>query len=180
MTYKEKRKIYMAKYLAEHRDKVLEYKARYRVKNRKKILEDGRKYGKLHRERISEYLAKRRLEPLFRLKANLKCRTRNAFRRINMNKPAKTEELLGTDYMTVKKHIERQFTKGMCWDKLGGEIHLDHIIPLSSAKDSNELIKLCHYSNLQPLWAVDNFRKHDKLNFEVNKPFDDEERMGED
>ena len=97
-----------------------------------------------------------------------------------MNKPAKTEELLGTDYMTVKKHIERQFTKGMCWDKLGGEIHLDHIIPLSSAKDSNELIKLCHYSNLQPLWAVDNFRKHDKLNFEVNTPFDDEERIGED
>jgi hypothetical protein len=29
--------------------------------------------------------------------------------------------------------------------------------------DREELLKACHYSNLQPLWATDNWHKHDKL-----------------
>ena len=41
-----------------------------------------------------------------------------------------------------------------------GDWHIDHIIPLSSAIDEKTLIKLCHYTNLQPLWALDNLRKN--------------------
>lgn len=41
--------------------------------------------------------------------------------------------------------------------------HIDHKIPLSSAKDEEELKKLCHYTNLQPLWAIDNIKKRDKI-----------------
>ena len=37
--------------------------------------------------------------------------------------------------------------------------HIDHIIPLSSAKSEDELIALSHYTNLQPLWAMDNLKK---------------------
>jgi len=40
-----------------------------------------------------------------------------------------------------------------------GKWHIDHIIPLSSATSKDELLKLCHYSNLQPLWKVDNLQK---------------------
>ncbi len=45
-----------------------------------------------------------------------------------------------------------------------GKWHIDHIIPLSSA--GNDLVKLkelCHYTNLQPLWAIDNIMKRDKI-----------------
>ena len=44
-----------------------------------------------------------------------------------------------------------------------GEWHIDHIIPLASAKNEKELIKLCYYRNLQPLWAFDNMSKSAKI-----------------
>lgn len=31
--------------------------------------------------------------------------------------------------------------------------HVDHIIPFDSAKIEQEVYSLCHYSNLQSLWA---------------------------
>jgi hypothetical protein len=51
----------------------------------------------------------------------------------------------------------------MSWEKFGKYIHIDHIIPLSSAKTEEEIYKLCHYTNLQPLWAEDNLKKSNKL-----------------
>ena len=50
----------------------------------------------------------------------------------------------------------------MSWDN-HGEWHIDHIIPLSSAKDEYEFFKLCHYTNLQPLWANENYKKGKKI-----------------
>jgi hypothetical protein len=54
------------------------------------------------------------------------------------------------------------FTEGMCWENQG-EWHLDHIIPISSAQTEEEIFKLNHYSNFQPLWAEDNIKKGNKI-----------------
>lgn len=43
-----------------------------------------------------------------------------------------------------------------------GEWHLDHIKPISLAQTEQEVIKLCHYSNFQPLWAKENMSKGNK------------------
>ena len=71
---------------------------------------------------------------------------------------------LGCTPSELKFYIEKKFQPGMTWDnwKIGGW-HIDHIVPLSSAKNEEEIMKLCHYSNLQPLWAIDNLKKADKL-----------------
>jgi hypothetical protein len=62
----------------------------------------------------------------------------------------RTEELLGGTFEEIKIHFESLFTEGMSWDNRS-EWHIDHIIPLSSGKTEEEMIKLCHYTNLQPL-----------------------------
>ena len=66
--------------------------------------------------------------------------------------------MLGCDFADLKHHLESQFTEGMTWDNRN-LWHIDHIIPLASAKSAEEVVKLSHYTNLQPLWAKDNMRK---------------------
>lgn len=48
----------------------------------------------------------------------------------------------------------------MSWDNRE-DWHIDHIIPLASANSEEELIALCYYLNLNPIWAHDNMSKSD-------------------
>ena len=152
---------------------IKEYRKEYRKANKEKIKEKVKEYKKANKEKIKkqilEYINKRRkIDPLFKMKGNLRNRTFKAFRNKGYNKNTKTQDMLGVDWEVCKSHIEKQFTKGMTWSN-HGEWHLDHIIPLASANTEQELKKLCHYSNLQPLWAVDNLIKSDKINGQQNR-----------
>lgn len=72
-------------------------------------------------------------------------------------------DVLGCDTATLRQHIESKFTEGMRWDKFGLYlIEIDHIVPLSSATNESEMLKLAHYTNLQPLWYYDNRKKYNK------------------
>ena len=73
--------------------------------------------------------------------------------------------LVGCSNDELKTYLEKQFAPGMTWENYGVHgWHIDHIIPLSSARDDVERLKqLCHYTNLQPLWAEDNRRKSNRL-----------------
>jgi hypothetical protein len=74
--------------------------------------------------------------------------------------------MIGCVPKQLKIHIENQFTDNMSWDNYGlFGWHIDHIVPLSSAKTEEDLYKLCHYTNLQPLWAKDNWSKSNKLDY---------------
>jgi hypothetical protein len=71
--------------------------------------------------------------------------------------------VLGYTADELKVHIERQFAKGMDWHAvLAGKIHIDHIVPVSAFDiDSEDEVRACYaLSNLRPLWAKDNVRKH--------------------
>lgn len=78
-------------------------------------------------------------------------------------KKSRTYKILGCSFDFFLNHISSQFTEGMSIEKLGKEIHLDHITPISSASTEEEIIRLNHWSNFQPLWAKDNLLKRDKL-----------------
>jgi hypothetical protein len=77
-----------------------------------------------------------------------------------LNKKVNSSALLGCSHDEFFKHIESKFKNGMSWDNMS-EWHLDHIVPLSWCSTNEELFIYSHYSNIQPLFAVDNIRKSD-------------------
>jgi len=102
--------------------------------------------------------------PIRKLRSRLRVRLRKFFNYKGYKKKSSTEEILGANWKTVESFMEAKFVDGMNWDNIG-EWHIDHIIPLSSAETEQETIKLCHYTNLQPLWAFDNISKGNRLDW---------------
>lgn len=103
-------------------------------------------------------------ESMFKLEKNLRNRLNDIFREKGLIKKNRFIEFLGCDIIFFKKYIEGKFLDGMTWDnKNFNGWHIDHIIPLSSAKTVEDTYKLCHYTNLQPLWGKDNMIKGSKI-----------------
>lgn len=153
--YYKKNKEKAKEYYQNNKEKIKEYSKN----NKEKITEQKKEYRKNNKERRNEYLTnKRNIDPLYNFKSILRGRTYKAFKSKSWNKNSATEGMLKCDYITAYKHIENQFTEGMSWDN-HGEWHIDHIIPLAIANNTSELEILCHYTNLQPLWAGDNLKK---------------------
>ena len=166
------------KYREENKEKIEAKHSLYRKNNRKVLSERNKKYyqdniekirlkhniySKLNMPNYSKYVKKRKkVDSLFKLTLTLRCRTNEAFRLMGYKKGTKTEKVLGASFKVVKKHLEEQFKEGMSWEN-HGVWHIDHIIPLSSAKTEFELHILCKYTNLQPLWAKDNLSKGNKI-----------------
>lgn len=129
---------------------------------KKQKLEQTRLYKKsktFKRHRNSLEKNRRNIDLQYRMIGNLRSRCRKAF--LGFYKDKTTKKLLGCSLQELQDHIMSQFQFGMTMHNYG-EWHLDHIIPLSSAKDKTELEILCHYTNLQPLWAIDNLIKSNK------------------
>lgn len=99
-------------------------------------------------------------DEVFRFNCNIRSNIYSAFKRgkNQFNKNANTEFILGCTIEYFTNYIQSKFTKGMTL-KNHGEWHLDHIIPLASANTEEDIIKLNHYTNFQPLWAFDNLSK---------------------
>lgn len=134
----------------------------------KGFLEKNRTYQKENKEKLRQYhldkYYKYKSNDLYRMKIALRARIKNHLKVLGIRKWTKTNDILGCDYDTCKKHIESLFLEGMSWDNHSMHgWHVDHKIPLSLAKDQSQLIELCNYKNLQPLWAGDNLSKGNKL-----------------
>ncbi len=99
---------------------------------------------------------------LYKISLNVRNRVNTYLKSKNIQKRNKTFDIVGCSPEFLKEHLESQFINGMSWNNRG-EWHIDHIIPVSSAKTEEEFYKLCHYTNLQPLWAEDNLKKYNKL-----------------
>ena len=65
------------------------------------------------------------------------------------------------------KTYEYNYKEKWDWDYLKN-VHIDHIIPISTAESEEEIIKLNHYTNLQLLKAEDNIQKSNKLDWRLD------------
>jgi hypothetical protein len=81
---------------------------------------------------------------------------------------ASWESLVGYTAAELKKHIERQFTEGMSWENMS-EWHIDHIVPIAAfvfdSYESDDFKACWSITNLRPLWASENVRKHASRNY---------------
>ena len=171
----EKRKDYFKKYRETHKEERKLYRDTHKSE-RKKWLEENKEkvriqktiYEKEHREQINRRRRERRkTDSLYHLKESVRNLIYKSLIRTNFPKQEEAEIILGISVKEFKKYIENKFQEGMTWNNYG-KWHLDHIIPISSAKTKEDVYRLCHYTNFQPLWAEDNIRKSNKM--PVNLP----------
>ena len=169
--HSQKKQEYNNKWFSKNTD----YYKKYYKKNEKKFLEHRIKFTNLNPEYNKKYYFNNKTyysdyvmfrynnDSLYKLSHNIRNRIRTFIKSKNITKNNPTFNIVGCTPEYLKEHIEKQFKEGMSWELMGKHIHIDHIIPLSSAKTEEEIYNLCHYTNLQPLWAEDNLRKSDKI-----------------
>ena len=100
-------------------------------------------------------------DSLFKFNYSIRGVVRSAFKRGckgKFKKSDKSENILGCTLQEFIEYLQSLFTDGMTLEN-HGEWHIDHKIPIASAKTEGDIIRLNHYSNLQPLWAKDNYSK---------------------
>ncbi len=149
-------------------DKRKQYVKEYYLKNKNKILKYSKDYFKTNKETKQKknnerYNKRRKDDPVFKLRGNVRRNILGFLKRKGFKKNCRTHDILGCSFDDFKTYLESKFEDWMNWEnhgKYNGEINygwdIDHIIPQSSAITENDIIKLNHYSNLQPLCSYIN------------------------
>jgi hypothetical protein len=145
---KERRRLHSIKYREDNKDKLKFQKEEWRKKNKVKVKEQKRRWNKLEKEN----------NVLYNLSQLISASFRKSFRRNGFSKKSKTVEILGCSFEELKNYLESKFETWMKWENKGlynGEFNygwdIDHITPISSAETEEDVIRLNHYTNLQPL-----------------------------
>jgi hypothetical protein len=147
-----------------------EYRKAYYQKNRERILDNAKKYGKKHAAERREYSKKyqkerRESDELFRLRQDLRNLFGAMYRKNGWSKECRTKKLVGCTFEEAKAHLEQTWFENYGTPYNGEPVHIDHIVPLATAKTNEEAERLCHISNLQYLKPSDNMSKQDKLDW---------------
>jgi hypothetical protein len=183
---KEEIKERTKKYSNDNKDQIKENKHRYYTENLEmfkykcrewyeKNKDNKLKYDKNYRKENRELITAKKLiykknrmlnDPKYKLSYSIRRTISDSIRRFNYTKKSKTFEILGCSFEEFKLHLESKFEHWMSWDNYGNpkdgvyEINktwdIDHIIPLATVKTEEDVIKLNHYTNLQPLCSYTN------------------------
>ena len=164
-------------YKDNNKDREKEYSKEHYIKNKIKILASNKEYreknpniSKTYWENNKHYLIPKNIEtqsnrmkidPIFKLKQNTRSLIYTSFKRAcngKFNKSQRTQNILGCTIDEFIIHLQSKFVKGMTLEN-HGEWEIDHIKPISLALTEEEIYELNHYTNLQPLWRVDNRKK---------------------
>ena len=157
MAHREQKLAERKTYALTHQEEISARKAAYYAANRAKKVAYFKAYN----------VARRSLDLNFRLAHNLRTRISRAI--IKGQKSGSAIRDLGCTIPEFRVHIERLFKDGMSWENYG-QWHLDHIRPLRSFDLTNreKFLQAAHYTNYQPLWALENMIKNGKLETSVS------------
>jgi hypothetical protein len=182
-THKEKRKISQKQYCEKNKEavkkrkqdyyvkknkEIKEYKKKWAHKNKDKIVKRQLEYRKNNREKLNLYHTNRKKEDIeYRVLCSLRIRLCQALHR--NKKSDHTMNLIGCSTNELVKFIESHFSCGMSWENYGtgnGKWSIDHTRPCSSFDLSipEQQEECFNYSNLRPMWNIDNFKKNSLYN----------------
>ncbi len=175
----EYRKEYNKNYWIENSDELKEKNKERYYENQEAYLLQKKEYYSNNREimvsRSVNYAINRlKVDPIYKFRINTRSSILKIFKDNGYTKSKKTEEILCISILEFVNYIESKFEDWMTWENRGlynGELNygwdIDHIIPISSGNTEEEIIKLNHYSNLQPLCSkVNRDIKRDRLDYE--------------
>lgn len=140
---------------------------KYRNSENGKAKKKAFKQTSTYREQQRLYESTRLInDDLFKLKKRIRDRTTKFIKAQGFKKTSTFAEYIGCTTQKLREHLQSKFTEGMTWETYGhgiGKWTIDHIVPLAIATNESEMYKLCHYTNLQPMWYLDNILKADKV-----------------
>ena len=161
-------------YYKENREHTKTKSAKHYSLNKDAKLKYQKEYAENNRENRNLYTRNRcKTDNLFRMKCSIHGMISRVFRDKNYTKKSRSHVIIGCPYEFLLSYLESKFESWMTWENKGlysGELNygwdIDHIIPLSSAINESELLKLNHYTNLQPLDSYINRNvKRDSLDY---------------
>ena len=144
------------------------YFKKYEQDSLKRVLKwrknNPRRAKEINRKGAQRFYKKTKKIPKYILLRSLRSRLGFIFNSIKNQQKTSTKRLLGCSLEELIIFIEKKFKKDMSWDNYG-KWHVDHIKPISKfdLTDKEEQKKCFHYSNLQPLWAIENLKKGSKI-----------------
>lgn len=148
--YKENPEVFKArndKYIESHKDYVKERSKKYQ------------------QQRIEYNRHKTQTDPKFRFRRTVWTLINKYMRQKGYTGTKKVWEIVGCDFETFLSHIQGQFEEGMSLENYGigqGKWNIDHIVPISQAESNEDIERLNHYTNLRPMWSIENIRKGKK------------------
>lgn len=129
-------------------------------------------YRNANKERFGEYARmyrkERHKDPIKRLSDQARGTISQSFLRKGYKKDTKSAILTGLSSAELTDYLLQTFelNYGKKWDGVE-PVHIDHIVPLKTAKSEEDVKRLCHFSNLQLLTAQDNLRKSASFDYEI-------------
>lgn len=183
---REEKKVYNQNYRKNNKEKIALLHKEYFNKNKEKISVYNKMYRETHKDKIKEYQKKdslrRKNDPILNFKGRLRNLIQQSFKRTAQKletsnkkletiiKDKKLETIIGCNINELINHLiktyENNYNEKWSFEYLK-DVHVDHIKPLVIAKNKDDVINLCHYTNLQLLKKEDNLKKGKSLDWEL-------------
>lgn len=101
----------------------------------------------------------------YKVKTKLRNHIARVCRRSKTGKTRRTIDYLGCDINHARRHIQKQFKRGMEWDNHGIVWEIDHIVPMShfDLQREDQRLIVNHFTNLRPEFKQYNREKGDRM-----------------
>lgn len=127
-------------------------KSKYYIDNRDRCLETAKSRNS------NNFLT----NSLYKCNEMIRCNIRRSIKTLHYKDSSDIAKILGCNFESFFNHMQSLFVEDMYWSN-HGEWVIDHILPISMANSIRDVLILNHYTNIQPLWKSDNYKKSKKL-----------------